>query len=427
MKKKNLALRDTLLILVCSALLVVFTQYYIKNYAHDQGEKATEIIKDDSGDVITLKPEDKTLDLWYTDSKLESYISYIASEFQGTYGVTIVPTCVSAVDYLESINQANLDQSGIPDVYILDSTLLEKAYLAGLAQDNTEKDLYKADLYPQTALNAVSYHGKMVAYPLCFDTSILLYNKAYAANPPATFEEILTFAKTFDSTQASGVDKILDWDVKNLLYNYGFGGSYFEFGGESGDDTSILSLSNDKEKAALAYYQNLYQYFSIDINTVSYQSVVDNFTNGKTIYAIAGTDSLLKLKDTQLNYGVAVLPNLTADLKTRSLSDTITAVVNPFASNTEIAEKLAEYMTYDKADKVFELTGKMAARKLSTYPVSGLDVAMTQYEQSVSLPKLIASSNYAVELEIAFNQIWKGQDINTTLASLESKMKSQVQ
>lgn len=52
---------------------------------------------------------------------------------------------------------------------------------------------------------------------------------------------------------------------------------------------------------------------------------------------------------------------------------------------------------------------------------------LDQYENSVEVPKLTDLSNYWIEMEIAFANIWKGNDVNTEVDSVTRKIMSQLQ
>ena len=49
-----------------------------------------------------------------------------------------------------------------------------------------------------------------------------------------------------------------------------------------------------------------------------------------------------------------------------------------------------------------------------------------EYEASVPMPKMIETSNFWVELEIAFAKIWDGEDANEDLKALSEKIMGQV-
>ena len=56
-----------------------------------------------------------------------------------------------------------------------------------------------------------------------------------------------------------------------------------------------------------------------------------------------------------------------------------------------------------------------------------MSVLLDQYENSVEVPKLTDLSNYWIEMEIAFANIWKGNDVNTEVDSVTRKIMSQLQ
>ena len=124
----------------------------------------------------------ETLYLWYTDEALTDYLGSVAlsySEYQDE--VRIVPVYSSGLEYLETINQASLTTDQVPDLYIVSNDSLEKAYLAGLASELRVPEGEKAlqEVFPEAAIDAVTYHDKQIAYPFYFETSSLLYNKTY--------------------------------------------------------------------------------------------------------------------------------------------------------------------------------------------------------------------------------------------------------
>ena len=94
-----------------------------------------------SGMKISEKQEEpvfssgrETIYLWYTDEMLTSYLTGAAVAYNENHDVRIVPVLEPALEYLENINRASLE-SDAPDLYILGHDSLEKAYLAGLADE----------------------------------------------------------------------------------------------------------------------------------------------------------------------------------------------------------------------------------------------------------------------------------------------------
>ncbi|MDE7199472.1 MAG: sugar ABC transporter substrate-binding protein, partial [Lachnospiraceae bacterium] len=130
----------------------------------------------------TLFGHRETLYLWYADETLTDYLNSVAvsySEYQDE--VRVVPVYTQGLEYLETINQASLQTEEVPDLYIVSNDSLEKAYLAGLASEVKlpEGVLPMADMLPQSAVRAVTYHDKQIGYPFYYETSCLLYNRTY--------------------------------------------------------------------------------------------------------------------------------------------------------------------------------------------------------------------------------------------------------
>lgn len=124
----------------------------------------------------------ETLYLWYTDEALTDYLNSVAvsySEYQDD--VRVVPVYTSGREYLETVNQASLHTEEVPDLYIVSNDSLEKAYLSGLASQVSLPEGVPSmeQVFPETAVSAVTYDGMQIAYPFYFETSCFLYNLTY--------------------------------------------------------------------------------------------------------------------------------------------------------------------------------------------------------------------------------------------------------
>ena len=132
-------------------------------------------------DALHLSGQKDTLYFWYTDEGMTDYLNSVAVSFNETKDeVRVVPVLKSGSEYLEHVNQASVDNEELPDLYLVGNDSLEKAYLAGLA--SPIEPAFSApmeELYPQAALNAVTYKDKLVGYPLSYVTTSFLYNETY--------------------------------------------------------------------------------------------------------------------------------------------------------------------------------------------------------------------------------------------------------
>ena len=441
-------------------------------------------IRTEQPENLFFVDDKETIYFWYSDDSMTDFINSAAVSFGKLYDVRVIPQLASDNEYLEAVNEASLHGENIPDAYIISNDSLEKAYLAGLAsviQD--EGALCTTEHFPQTALSAVTYHDKTVAYPYYYETSVLLYNKTYLeawtaeqlalqaegemteevpaedaegadvsqseeeefsdseekleltpqqleAGIPSNIDEILAFADNYDAPE--NVEAVFKWDVSDIFYNYYFVGNYMIVGGECGDDMANIQIYNSETKKCLEVYQALNQFFYIESDSVTYESVVQDFMDGKIVFTVATTDVLQKLDAAKeegtfaYEYGVARVPQPSADLKGRSLSVTSCVVVNGYSEHKELANAFAAYLTGEYYGDLYSRTGKVSANLSANADNEYLKVFMEEYKNADSLPKMIETSNFWIQLEILFSKVWEGEDADELLRGLANQIVNQL-
>ncbi len=386
----------------------------------------------------TIFASGETLYFWYADDALTDYLTNVSAAYYEESGNHVIPVLQTGHEYLEAINNASVhpaeDSPQMPDLYVISNDSLERAYLAGLATQIADGGICNTDTFPQTALDAVTYREKYVAYPFYYETSAFLYNKTYMEQAerevPRTIDDILAFADEYDAPEQ--VEAVFQWVVSDIFYNYYFTGNYMIVGGEAGDDPTQVDIDNSQTKACLEVYQNLNQYFSIDTKEVTYDTVLQDFIDGKIVMTVATTDAVARLEEAKENgdfpyeYGITVMPDLTADLKGRSLSVTNGIVINGYSEKGETANDFAAFLTKNHADKLYENTGKIASRYGVLYDNRSVAEFMDEYESSISMPKLLGAGNFWIQLEVCFSRIWTGEDVETLLRELADQMRQQL-
>lgn len=437
----------------------------------------------------------ETLYFWYSDDSLTGFFNYAAVSFGEERNVRVIPMLVDEGEYLEAVNQASLHSEHIPDVYMVNHNSLEKAYLAGLAsQIQDEGGVCTTENFPQTALFAVTYQDKLVAYPFSYETSALVYNETYlqewAAQQaqkeldgtneeeyeeegedtepdggedgmgeadteadeengmdrssmtleeltmdyfgnaiPATVDDILYIGDTFDLPE--GVEGIMKWDVSDIFYNYWFVGNYMTVGGDSGDDENNININSQEAISCLEVYQALNQFFSIESDTVTYDSVVQDFIDGKLVFTIATTDIIRTLEEAKeeglltYDYGIAVIPDVSSGLLSRSLSVTKAIAVNGYSDKKELANEFAAYLAGECSLELYERTGKVSANLAADRDNGAVQIFMEEYASSVPLTKMLSASNFWIQLEVLFSRVWNGSDISELVQELAQQMQLQ--
>ena len=312
--------------------------------------------------------------------------------------------------------------------------------------------------YIETGLQAATYKDKILGYPFYFETSALLYNKTYLEDMakklleeegnqaaaeaaeqidakvqeilPATIEDIKNFADEYDAPEQ--VEGVFKWDVTDIFYNYFFVGNAINMGGEAGWDTTQIDIYNLDAIKNLRVYQELNQFFSIDTSKSSYDAILDEFMAGKMVFTIATTDAVYKLENAKseglfaYDYGITLTPDIDEEIKSRSLSMTNCVVVNGYSENKKAANDFASFLTTQYNDSLYTRSDKVSAAKEVSYEYAALNEFASEYEESVSMPKMVETSNFWVQLEVAFSQIWNGADANEKLKGLSEQIMSQV-
>ena len=432
-----------------------------------------------------LSSTDKdSLVIWYTDDSLTDYINSACVSFNEKYGIRVVPRLQSTDKYLEAINSASVKDEGTPDLFLTTNDMLERAYLSGLAGEIKDNNNIVSNRYfPEAALNAVTYKGKLVAYPLYYETSALLYNASYLQEMaqnivlaettdstfeiggevynrddsesmdedamayrnmsqdekiayrieeaiPDTFSELLDFANTCDAPQ--NVEAIFKWDVKDIFYNYFFVGNYINVGGPSGDDTEQIDIYNINTINSLTLYQDMNQFFSFDYEDITYESVLNEFLEGKLVFTTATSDAIRRIElakeegTFEYEYGTSTIPDINQFLSSRSMSVTDVVSVNGYSDKKESANEFARYLTVDYAINLYDMTGKLAACTNVNYDNEAISAFIEEYSDSVPVPKMMAASNYWLQAELAFANIWSGKQVSKELQALSQQIKQQV-
>ncbi len=447
------------------------------------------VLRPEGTKLFAPKTEEKpTLILWYTDESLTDYLNSSAIACLDKEGVRVEPVLKTGLEYVDEIYNASISDEEVgPDLFIIGSDSLEKAALAGTAMPVEDPEhVLNSFNYPEIAMNAVTYRGKQIAYPFYYETAFLLYNSTYLSQMadaelraemageeegeeydpesislvydpeagipegyteeswkaavdertheliPESIEDIRALASNHGAPE--GMENFFLWDVSDIYYNYFFTGAYMNVGGACGDDPEELDICNEKSVRCMEAYQSLHEFFSIESDESSYEKVLSDFLEGKSLFTIVTTDALATVERAcadgsfSWSYGVAPLPGVDKEHSARGLSTTSCVVVNGFSEHPDEANIFAEYIMYESAITLYDRTGKLPCMGGAQDEATGArDVVRMIYMESASLPKMITLSNFWMELEMAYTRVWNGADPEESLKSLDEQMKLQME
>jgi len=419
------------------------------------------------------REEKDILTLWYTDAYMDEYIKNAAVVYEEKTGIKVVSTRVSGLEFLEAVQKATIDDGYGPDLYIIGSESLEKAYLSGLCAELSDSHrVLNSTYFPEVSLNAISYSDSKLGYPLLFECSVFLYNRTLLESVAATYNEnagssstsygegvleenqntentefvevtadeilptsivgIIEFALKYSLPE--GTESFFKWCVKDVLYEYWFAGAYMNVGGEKGDNRDEIDIYNENSMYCLRVFQDFKQFFSMEIDEFEYEDVLQEFKEGKILFMVADTDVIGELEaakkseDNPFNYeyGIASIGMLNDNLKSKGLSVTKLVAVNGLSEHKSQAEDFAKFLSVDYSGNLYARTGKLACSYQKEYPYPQMEDAVSTYENSVSLPKIVETSNYWVLTEMVYTKAWDGESVNLLLRQLSGQIKKQV-
>lgn len=387
---------------------------------------------DSAGNVVetattaTVPQEDVILNFWYTDANMTDYFTEAVTKYQeANPGIVINLKMVASAGYLENINTQSIKQTNAVDIYMLHNEDLEQAYLAGLANPyDAEKTVYTAENFGRSAIRAVTYKDKQIAYPLYFNSAFLIYNKAYVTEVPTSFEDILNFSNNLEYEEEGSVtdniEKTFIWPVSEYSFNYAFLSDSFVVGGPNGDDRSKIDIANGTVASSLEYFHSLYDFFAIDRHEVDKEYCIQSFIDGKNAFTFAKTGDIKRLNESEVDYGTACMPNISAEVPASSLSYTQTLVVNPYSMHIEEAQKFVQAVTYEYVADFYNKTGYYPSCKAWSYDdiVAGI---YANYDDSTPMPKMMTLGDYYIELEIILHTVWDDNgEINELLSNFQN-------
>ena len=415
------------------------------------------------------RDENNTLTIWYTDSYMDEYIRNAAVVYEEKTGVKVVSTKVAGLEFLEAVQKATIDDKNGPDLFIIGNESLEKAYLSGLCDQVTDsKRVLNSTYFPEVALNAVSYSDSKLGYPLIFECSVFLYNRTLLEQIAANYNEnagsssgygevdieetetefvevtadeilptsivgITEFA--LNQTLPEGTESYYKWCVSDVLYEYWFAGAYMNVGGEKGSDRDDIDIYNTESMYCLKVFQDLKQFFSMDdLDKETYEDVLNEFKEGKTLFIMADTDVIGELEAAKKDennpfvyeYGVSSIGMLNHELKSKGLSVTKLVAVNGLSEHQQEAEDFAKFLSVDYSPNLYARTGKFPCNYQKEYQYPQMEDVVRTYENSVSLPKIVETSNYWVLTEMVYTKAWDGEDVNALLRQLSGQVKKQI-
>ena len=361
------------------------------------------------------------LTVWYQKEEEEQFLLEAAEAFEEKYSIEVESHCVKKTDYLKEIALKSKGNEA-PDLYFISNGQLQQAKQYGIAkQVEFFPQQFLEENYPKTAIKAGSLQDGMYGYPLYFDTYFLLYHAEDVRYAPTTFDEMIEYGEQLSDKKDN--TNLFKWDLTDPYTNFMFLGDSMELFGDTGDDTSLFKINNYQTIEAMKYFQELNNLPIGTMQTVDYETVLSSIEHNEAVFAICETDAINRIPKNS-SYKVALLPDLTDEIESNSLSITELAVVNAQSKQQKAAELFASYLSYEFANQQYDTIGRLSAKKGIFYEDERLQMIYRQYEKSMPIPKGKVMEYFWNYMRIANENIWNGATVSRQMDEVQKKMEN---
>ncbi len=303
-----------------------------------------------------IKPEDGAkLIVWESAGPEGDWVKFVGEKFKEKYGVEVVYEEVGHTDSLKKLTTDGPAGVGA-DVFAAPHDKLGELVATGLARPNDISAARVQSDFMKAAADGVSLEGVVYGYPTGIETYALFYNKDLVANAPATYQEVIDFAKGYNKPTENKF--ALMWDIGNAYFTHSFiageGGYVF---GQGGTDKEDVGLNTKEAVEGAKFMVSLKEILPLNSADSNYQIMDGLFAEGKAAMIINGPWAVKGYMDAGLNFGIAPLPKLPSGKNPASFSGIRSLFVSAYTKYPNAAKLFAEFATSDEMMlKRFELT-----------------------------------------------------------------------
>ena len=245
---------------------------------------------------------------------------------------------------------------------------------AGVIEPMDKYVTSKTDL-DKTAVQAMTYKGKLFGIPMFAESVALIYNKKLVPQAPTTWNALLSAAQSAQKSGNLGFVMPLD----NAYLTYGFTSAYggYVFKNTGGTlNTKDLGLGNAGAVKAAGFINDLRYKYNLIPEGITGDAVKSAFTQGRAAMMISGPWDIDDIRKAGIDFGIAPFPTPPgASGKWSPFVGVQGTIMNAYSKNKAAAAQFAKSITTADAQISFNKAGgripvSLAARtKLKSNPV----------------------------------------------------------
>lgn len=268
--------------------------------------------KKKGGQNTTVTENNKVIiNFWEQDApNAQKILDKLIADFQKeNEGIVVKRTHVESEDMKKNYTSASLGKNG-PDLVLgpkdnLTSFINGKLIVP--AVDIVGEDFFK--MLDLVSLDIAEYNGKQYMIPDRQGNELMLiYNKKIVAQPPKTFEELVSLSKKLQEDKK--VQYGLAINEAEPLFTIPF---LSVFGGKVLDNLNVdkprITLDTNAVKEWMVFMKGLYDDGIIPKDT-NYDSANNLFKEGKAAFIINGSWSFDEYKKANIDFGTTTIPSI---------------------------------------------------------------------------------------------------------------------
>lgn len=272
-----------------------------------------------------------------------------------------------------------------PDIVVtLPQDRLGQLAAAGVIEPMDKYVTSKSDL-DKTALQAMTYQGKLFGIPMFAESVALVYNKKLVATPPTTWG---SFLKTAQDNTGNGKFGFLA-DLANAYMNYGvisaYGGYVFKNTGGT-LNTKDVGLANPGAEKASAFLNDLRYKYNLVPEGVDGGAAKSAFIDGRLAMFLTGPWDMGDIKKAGVSYGIVPFPTPPgASGKWSPFVGVQGTMMNAYSKNKAAAAVFAKQLSTSDAQVSFNKAGGRIPVSLSARTKLKADPVVAGFGRSISM------------------------------------------
>lgn len=370
-------------------------------------------------------PKKVALKVWESEGPEKAFITFAARQYKKVDpSVKITYEPVGSTDSRAKIELDGPAGVGA-DVFVAPHDHIGALVEGGHVLPVDDADEYLAN-FEDVAKIGASYGGAVYGYPLGAETYALFYNKSLVKEAPKTWDEVISFAKTYNN-KAEGKYALV-WPVGDGYYGYMFMASFdAPLFGPNGDDRKQHNLNSPNAIKGLTFFQSLRkQILDVPASDVSGDFCNAQFSEGKAAMIITGPWKITDFKKSGVDFGITTIPAFPgSNHPGKTFSGVRLAFVSSYSEFPEQAKAFAKFITSkEMLEKRYEMTDQIPPRKdiNATGELSkGIKAQLAYASPMPTIPQL---GTYWSSMNSAYSGIWDGDDVRKDLNAAAAAMEA---